>query len=194
MTKKNEQKHIVLHIFRNLITSALQWHIALDSIMVLKFRFFCHSTNPPILINWWKFAKLQTYCIICFQKPQNTSFPMVYDTWFYDNFEILIFFNPPHKLAKINKNKNILYNMFSETSEYQLPNGISHLILWRFWNFDFFFTPAAIPPLINWQKFTKMKTYCITCFQKPQNTSFPMVYHTWFYDNFDFFVLPTPSS
>ena len=108
--------------------------------------------------------------------------------------------------------------MFSETSENQLYNGVSHLILWRFWNFDFFFNPPhklakiyknenilynlRIPafqwcitldsmilkfliffplPLhfINWQKITKMKTHCITCFQKPQNNSFPMVYHTW---------------
>ena len=30
------------------------------------------------------------------------------------------------------------YNMFSETAEHQLSNGVSHLILWQFWNFDFF--------------------------------------------------------
>ena len=71
-----------------------------------------------------------------YQKPQNSSFPMVYYTWVNDNFEILNFFTPPlppHKLAKMNKIENILYNMFSEISEHQLSNGVSHLSLWQFW-------------------------------------------------------------
>ena len=107
---------------------------------------------------------------------------------------IFLLFNPSthfHKLVKIFKNANLLYNMFSETSEHQLSNGVSHLILWQFWNFDFF--PSPHTPLINWQKFTKMKKYGITCFQKPQNTSFPMVYHTWFYDDFEILIFcPLP--
>ena len=112
------------------------------------FEFFHPPPSTP-LINWQNWTKLKTYCITCFQKSQNTSFPTVYHTWVYDNFEI---FN--------------------------------------------FFTPPFYPPLINWQKNTKSKTYSITCFQKSQNTSFPMVYHTWVYDNFDFFNFfhPPPST
>ena len=98
--------------------------------------------HPPHKLT--KKYETKTYCIICFQKPQNTSFPMVYHTWFYDNFEILIFFSTP---------------------------------------------PPPPYPLINWQKFIKMKTYSLTSFQKCQNTSFLMVYHTWFYDNFKFCLL-----
>ena len=59
---------------------------------------------------------------------------MVYHTWVYDNFEIFNFFSPspllsPDKLAKKYKIKNIFYNMFSEISEHQLSNGVSHLSL-----------------------------------------------------------------
>ena len=54
-----------------------------------------------------KWAKMQTYCRKeknridnYYQKPQNSSFPMVYHTWVYDNFEFLIFFNLLHKWPK----------------------------------------------------------------------------------------------
>lgn len=43
----------------------------------------------------------------------------------------------PYKLVKISKNADILYNIISQTLEYQLSNGVSHLILWQFWNFVF---------------------------------------------------------
>ena len=52
----------------------------------------------------------------------------LYFLFFYPPF-------PPNKLVKIYKIENILYNMFSESSEYQLSNGASHLSLWQFWIF-----------------------------------------------------------
>ena len=72
--------------------------------------------------------------------------------------------------------------MLSKTSEYQLSNGVSHLILWRFW----FFAPPSPIPSHKWAIIYKMTTYCTTCFQKPQNKSFTLVYHIWFYDDFEY--------
>ena len=70
----------------------------------------CHHHHIP---NLWEF-----------------SLPIVYHTGFYDDFKILIFcpLHPSSKINKKSKNANILYNMFSETSENQIYNGVSYLI------------------------------------------------------------------
>ena len=51
---------------------------------------------------------------------------------------------------------------------------------------------AQVTYTIRWSRI-KTQKYCIIYFQKPQNTSFPMMYHSWFYDNFDFFKFPPRS-
>ena len=124
-----------------------------------------------------------------FSETSEHQLSMVYHTWVYDNFENWKKLpSRPHKLAKIYKSKNIFYTIFQNTS---FP------MVYHIWFYDNFkILNFFQPPLINWQKWIKLKTYCITCFQKSQNTSFPTVYHTWVYDNFEIKKIfsPLPST
>ena len=59
MCAASSRARTVIYVFRNPRIQDLQWCITLDSMMILKFWFF--ALHPPALINWWKFAKRQTY-------------------------------------------------------------------------------------------------------------------------------------